>query len=175
VPNRAFVQAYGFLPAGETKFDYAFYVGNSRNINSDPLKRGRQTGIDTTKALLVGGRLGIRHQELKLGLSATYEKRNDFAGLAQPLQVPQSKLKGLGGYRFGGDFSYNFSKFAFESEFISADIDEGIPELDLSLNFYYTTLGYHVTEQWFLYGSYWLAISNITMLIPDPGRGNRIR
>ncbi len=28
VPEQAFLQVYGFIPAGEVKFDYAVYVGN---------------------------------------------------------------------------------------------------------------------------------------------------
>ena len=34
-PGRAFVQAYGFMPRGEVKIDYALYLGNSPNINGD--------------------------------------------------------------------------------------------------------------------------------------------
>src|SRR5262245_17023286 len=36
LPARAFAQVYGFIPWAETKFDYAVYLGNSPNINTDP-------------------------------------------------------------------------------------------------------------------------------------------
>jgi hypothetical protein len=144
VPARAFVQAYGFFPAGETKFDYAAYLGNSPNINEDP-QRG-QTGVDTTTAFLVGGRLGIRYRELKLGISATHEKTNGFIELAPLLGRQQADLQELPLTRLGGDLSYNLAKISFESEFIHVDVETGIPELELALKFYYATLGYRFTN-----------------------------
>lgn len=165
VPARAFVQAYGFLPAGETKFDYAVYLGNSPNINEDP-ERG-QTGVDTTKAFLVGGRLGVRYRELKLGLSATYEKSNGFIELADSLGRQPAELQELPLTRLGGDLSYNLAKFSFESEFITVDVHTGIPELKLALDFYYATLGYHFTNELFGYGSYWVTDVHVAVLIPD--------
>jgi hypothetical protein len=164
VPARAFVQAYGFLPSGETKFDYAVYLGNSPNINEDP-KRG-QTGVDTTTAFLVGGRLGIRYRELKLGFSATHEKTNGFIGLADSLGHQPAELQELPLTRLGGDLSYNLANFSFESEFIMVDVHAGIPELKLSLDFYYATLGYHFTNELFAYGSYWDTDVHVAMLIP---------
>lgn len=168
VPARAFVQAYGFLPAGETKFDYAVYLGNSPNLNEDP-ERG-QTGVDTTKAFLVGGRLGIRYRELKLGLSATYEKSNGFIELADSLGRQPAELQELPLTRLGGDLSYNLAKFSFESEFITVDVHTGIPELKLALDFYYATLGYHFTNELFGYGSYWVTDVHATVLIPNKER-----
>jgi hypothetical protein len=164
VPARAFVQAYGFVPAGETKFDYAVYLGNSPNINSDP-KNG-QTGVDTTTAFLVGGRLGIRYRELKLGLSATYDKSNGFIGLADTLGRQPAELQELPFTRLGGDLSYNLANFSFESEFIKVAVEAGIPEVDLALNFFYATLGYHFTNALYGYGSYWFTNAQVTVLIP---------
>ena len=70
-PERAFAQAYGFIPVGEAKFDYAVYVGNSPNIaSSDSIYKG-QTGLDTTNTILLGGRIGLRYHDFKLGLSIT--------------------------------------------------------------------------------------------------------
>jgi len=165
LPSRAFVQVSGFLPTREFKFDYAAYLGNSSNINNNILKG--QTGIDTTTTFLVGGRLGIRYRELKLGFSGTYEKKNDFVGFADTLGRQPSELKGMPKTRFGGDLSYNYSNFAFESEVIIVDIDEGIPELELDLAFYYATLGYHVNEQIYVYGSYWIMELHEAFLSPS--------
>lgn len=164
VPARAFVQAYGFLPAGEAKFDYAVYLGNSPNINADP-KNG-QTGVDTTTAFLVGGRLGIRYRELKLGLSATYEKSNGFVDLADTLGRRPEELQERPVTRVGGDLSYNLANFSFESEFIKVAVNAGIPEVDLALNFFYATLGYRFTNELYGYGSYWFTNAQITVLIP---------
>lgn len=164
VPARAFAQVYGFFPSGKAKFDYAVYIGNSANINDDR-ERG-QTGVDTTTNFLVGGRLGIRYEELKLGISATYEKRNEFEGIAKDIGRSPSELQGLPATRLGGDLSYNFANFSFESEFITGKIDAGIPELELDIDFYYVTLGYHFTEELFIYGSYWVTKSHFKQLIP---------
>jgi hypothetical protein len=164
VPARAFVQAYGFLPYGETKFEYAAYIGNSRNINVNS-NRG-QTGIDTTTTFLLGGRLGIRHQELKLGLSATHEKINEFMDIAPDIGRQPSELQERPMTRLGGDLSYNFGNVFFESEFITVNVDEGIPEVELDLDFYYATLGYHFTEELFGYGSYWVMDAHVTLLFP---------
>ncbi|MCH8020503.1 porin [candidate division KSB1 bacterium] len=152
-PVRAFAQVYGFFPAGEAKFDYAVYVGNSPNINNDPSID--QTGIDTTATFLFGGRLGLRYGELKLGLSATYDKDNSAEVLAPELNIPRSELSAIPKIRFGGDLSYNFANFSFESEFIKVSLDKDNPKLEQNLDFYYATLGYHFTEALFIYGSYW--------------------
>lgn len=167
LPARAFVQLYGFLPTQELKFDYVAYLGNSSNIN-DNLFNG-QTGVDTTTTFLIGGRLGIRYRELKLGFSGTYEKKNDFMEFADTLGRQPSELQGMPKTRLGGDLSYNFANFSFESEFIIVDFDEGIPELELDLDFYYATLGYHLTEQLYVYGSYWYMDLHRAFLFPDNG------
>ena len=166
VPARSFVQMYGFLPMKKLKLDYAVYAGNSSNINNNRFIG--QTGIDTTSTFLVGGRLGLRYQELKLGLSATYEKKNDFMYLADTLGRKPSELKGLPKTRLGGDLSYNYSNLSFESEFIMVDVDEGIPELELDLDFYYATLGYFFADNLFIYGSYWVMDVHSVLL----ARGN---
>jgi len=69
LPARAFLQTYGFVTVGATKLDYALFLGNGPNINSDP--NHGQTGVDTTDSFFVGGRIGIRIGEWKAGLSAT--------------------------------------------------------------------------------------------------------
>ncbi len=153
-PVQAFAQVYGFFPAGEAKVEYAVYVGNSPNINHDP--NIDQTGIDTTATFLFGGRLGFRYDELKLGLSATYDKDNFLESEAAELEIPRTELNERPKIRIGGDLSYNFANFSFESEFIKVNFEEGIQELEIELDFYYATVGYHVTEQLLIYGSYWL-------------------
>jgi hypothetical protein len=171
VPARAFAQIYGFLPLGQLKLDYAVFVGNSPNVSNSAIgseaSRNEHTGIDTTTTFLVGGRIGIRYGDLKLGISATHEKRNDFMYIAQDIGRRPSELKEIPGVRLGGDLSYGFGDFWFESEFIRVDINSGIPELDLGLEFYYATLGYYWTEKLFIYGSYWITQSKVNILFTD--------
>jgi hypothetical protein len=171
VPARAFVQIYGFLPLGQLKLDYAVFAGNSPNVSNGAIgseaSRNEQTGIDTTTTFLVGGRVGVRYGELKLGISGTHEKRNDLMYIAEDIGRQPSELKEIPAIRFGGDLSYGFGDFWFESEFIRVDVNSGIPELDLGLEFYYATLGYYWTEKLFIYGSYWITQSKINILFTN--------
>ncbi|MCB0264513.1 MAG: hypothetical protein KDE57_07780 [Calditrichaeota bacterium] len=154
VPRQAFVQAYGFIPVGKAKIDYAAYTGNSSNINSD--RENWQTGVDTTSHFLFGGRLGLRVKEWKAGVSATYQQRNEYVGLADSLNKPQNELRGLPHYRFGGDLSFHFQNFSFEAEYIDTYIHTGIDEFELGLNFYYFTLSYQLNEAIVIFGSHWI-------------------
>jgi hypothetical protein len=169
VPQRAFAQTYGFFPAGEAKFDYAAYIGNSQSINDDPLNG--PTGIDTTTTMLVGGRVGVRYQELKAGLSATYEKLNDFVDMAEDINQPVSVLEEWPSWRLGGDLSYNLANFSFEGEFITVNIEERVDEIKIDLDFWYSTLSYHVTDAFLVYGSYWFLKGDVTFrTVEDPLR-----
>ncbi len=173
VPERAFAQARGFLPVGSAKMDYALYLGNSPNIRSqfdnERDDADGQTGIDTTTTLLVGGRLGLRYRELTLGGSATRETVNFFRDLEGPLEVAPRSLSSVPKTRLGADLGIHLGKFSFEGEVIAVryDVDppSGLrprpggerPRIDLDRLFYYGTLGYHINEDLFAYGSYWFS------------------
>lgn len=156
-PGRAFVQLHGFIPAKELKIDYALFVGDSPNINSDPA-RG-QTGVDTTKLFLVGGRFGLRTRNCKLGVSATYDHR-DFSRAELAQKFPASSFKKVPRLRLGGDFSLNAGRWLWESEYIQVTYDDDHPRLHIDKKFYYGTLGYHLTEKLFAYGGYWFIGDN---------------
>lgn len=153
-PARAFVQAYGFIPFDQLKLDYAVYLGNSPNISAFG-EVGEQTGVDTTDTILLGGRLGIRYGELKLGISATRDNTNLLQNAAMFLDVPSTSLEEILRTRLGVDLSYHFDRFSFESELIRVLYDDNLPEIAINKTFYYATLGYTVSEQLFVYGSYW--------------------
>jgi hypothetical protein len=165
VPARAFVQASGVIPSGKVKLDYALYIGNSPNINID--RNEGQTGVDTTNTFLLGGRIGIRLKDFKIGFSATHEKVNlrfVDTGIARYEfiynEVPRIRL--------GGDISFHIRQFSFEGEYIAVNSNE-ISEIRINgeirndtagetgydAKFYYGTLGYQITEQVFAYASYW--------------------
>jgi hypothetical protein len=156
-PRQAFVQLSGFIPAKDLKVDYALFAGNSPNVNNDPA-RG-QTGVDTTKLFLVGGRFGLRTSNLKLGVSATFD-HVDFSPRAKSPGFSPSDFKKLPRLRLGGDFSLNAGKWTWESEFIQVTYDDDHPALNIDKKFYYGTLGYHFTERLFAYGGYWFTGAN---------------
>ena len=81
---------------------------------------------------------------------------NNFTELAEILNRPFADLSEIPTTRLGGDLSFNVANFSLESEFISVYVDDGIPELELDLDFYYATLGYNFTDELFVYGSYWV-------------------
>lgn len=190
IPERAFLQANGTLPLGDARLDYAAYLGNSPNINSqfDNVREGipRQTGVDTTTTVLVGGRVGLRVEELKLGLSLTRESVNFLRMLAEPVEGEPTLLDGISADQFNGvhktrigvDFSLHYGKFSLESELITvlygvhapAELgllqDQSDPQIDVNRLFYYGTLGYEVTDHLFVYGSYWFTEETSLIHVP---------
>jgi hypothetical protein len=157
VPARAFVQAYGFIPYGKAKIDYAIFLGNSPNINSDPTQG--QTGVDTTKLFLVGGRLGFRTNNVKVGISASSDQL-DLSEAARNLGYPVSDFNEVPRLRLGGDFSLNIGKFVWESEIIRVTYDDDYPQFNNDKEFYYGTAGYQFAERFFAYGGYWVTKEN---------------
>ncbi len=159
VPARAFVQADGFVPLGRAKLDYAAYLGNSPNIRSqfDNPREGdqEQTGIDTTITLLVGGRLGLRLGEVKVGVSATHDVTNEFKGIERHFGGPESRFTGISRVRLGADFSVHLGRLSFEGEWIQVSYDDDEPDLNVDKTFFYGTLGVQLTEQLFVYATYW--------------------
>lgn len=152
VPNRAFVQAYGFLPMGKSKFDYAVYLGNSPNINSDPANG--QTGYDTTDTFLGGARFGVRSGELKAGFSTSYDKSNILFELAEAIGGGNDVGREIGRVRLGADLSYRWKSFFYESEYIAVIYDDKGADVDLDFTFYYLMLGYDFSERFLCYGGY---------------------
>jgi len=177
VPERAFLQLEGWFPVTAVKLDYAVYLGNSPNVNSQfdntRNETSQQTGVDTTTTVLVGGRVGLRYGELELGVSATRETTNDFSVLAEAEAddrpfiegIAPNELSAIPKTRLGVDLSYQLGGFFLEGEYIAVrnDVDlpkrlatrDGPPRLGLDRTFYYATLSYPITERLLAYGSYW--------------------
>ena len=171
-PTRAFVQAYGFLPRGEVKLDYAVYLGNSPNINDNSGgsvsniddEENNQTGIDTTTTFLVGGRIGLRHRDIKFGLSATHDFTNLFQTGADTLGYTPAELEEVRRVRMGADLSAHIGDWDFESEYIRVRYDDDLPDLLIRLEFYYATVGYQLTEDLYGFVSYWDEEEELTAL-----------
>lgn len=158
VPGRAFVQAYGFIPKRAAKLEYAFYLGNSPNINSN--RRRTITGVDTSRTFLFGGRIGMRYGNLKAGISATHDKL-DVQALSDTFGVAPEKLKNVGRLRRGADFSFAGEKWLLESEYIHVSYRFPFLLPDFDQRFFYATLGYSFSERVFGYFSYWDAHANV--------------
>lgn len=167
VPEQAFVQAYGVWPVLRSNVEYALFVGNSANVNND-ISRG-QTGIDTTRVLLVGGRLGINRNsfdsgfsEFGLGVSATYDRVNSYIGVpALFIDDPDELAEAVPSYeeiprwRVGGDLSVYWNRLYLKSEIISVSNKERSDLLDIDRLFYYGTLGIITSERSEFYVTYW--------------------
>lgn len=153
LPTRAFVQAYGFLPRNDFKLDYALYLGNSPNVNGSVTTR--QTGVDTTTSLLVGGRIGIRFLGLKAGVSATRQNIDFYSFAAGLYNGPPNLYEDIIQRRLGVDVSFDYNRFYIESELISVSYEEISSTENIDKDFYYATVGYDFSEKTSLYGSYW--------------------
>lgn len=160
VPQQAFVQAFGWIPFESVKIDYAAYLGNTELVNSgfNEGPHGRplgQTGIDTTTSILVGGRVGIRFDEFKAGLSVTSDRSAVFEGAQEITGLIARRYINVPRVRTGSDLSYFYKGFSLEGEWIDVAFDEP-PEVNLDLSFYYVTLGYRFSDRLFGYAGYWL-------------------
>ncbi|MCB0281241.1 MAG: hypothetical protein H6627_09320 [Calditrichae bacterium] len=162
-PTQAYAQAYGFIRLNSLKLDYAFYVGNSPNIND---KQGNgQTGTDTTFAFLYGGRVGMRFNRLKMGVSGSYDKDDLFQGEALVNMPDNVNFRQIPKTRIGADLSYDYDDFSFEGELINVDMEKN-SSLSADLNFYYATLGYHIADGLFSYATYWFLEEDLTLNVP---------
>lgn len=79
VPERANIQVYGALPVGSAFVDYAVYVGNSETKFISDNDSGGVPGQDSTESKLLGGRLGARFGDVKVGVSGTTDKSNQWS------------------------------------------------------------------------------------------------
>jgi hypothetical protein len=165
-PERAFLQAYGTTPGSRLSFDYAAYLGNTRNINNDQ-DRG-QTGIDTTAIIMVGGRLGLHMNnmdsdlsEVRFGISATHDRINlyeeiiDLIPPNDPTEKFNSILKKMPRWRLGADLGLYWNQFYLQSEAIIVRYLETSEDALLERSFFYSTLGYTLSERSEMYLSYW--------------------
>ncbi|MGD8782563.1 MAG: hypothetical protein PVH88_26850 [Ignavibacteria bacterium] len=159
VPQRTFVQAYGHLTFDDIKLDYAFHLGNSPNISSRD-QIGQQSGTDTTKLFSYGGRLGIRKNGLKFGISGSYDRLNNYKektveSASSSIVLPDDLRNELPRYRVGSDLSFFIDNFFFEGEFINVIYDDKHPLFKLDKTFYYATVGYNFCEDIIGYITYW--------------------
>lgn len=189
VPERAYIQASGWLPLGRTRFEYVAYLGNSPGIASRDEVDGGTTqiglsGADTSDTFLIGGRVGIGRRYLdpiRVGVSVTNDRYNGFrvgrvgspnipqgsARITDLLGVDPEALEEVGRTRLGADATLLWRSFTARGEWIGVQYDDGRPDLNFNLNFAYGTLEYQVDEALGLYATYWYSHERIEILGPE--------
>ncbi len=129
LPEQAFFQVYGKTNLSENlQLHFSAFVGNAeKSYVAQQLSGIILPGLDTSKFKTFGGRIGLKYDEFKLGISGTVDRDNkNYIFNQSPINNPNlsgvvmPKLNGdLPRVRIGGDFSFNYKDFIFESEFIS--------------------------------------------------------
>ncbi len=162
LPERAFMQASGFLQFGEAKLDYAFSLGNSPNISNKTsaltAANRAQTGTDTSTTFLGVGRIGVRYRNLEAGVSASHDRVNFFEGLRN--LVPATRYSEIPRIRVGADLAYRSGGLVIEGETLNVRFDEEFADVNTSSDFDYLSVGYRMSEKLFVYGSYWAGNEN---------------
>lgn len=144
LPERAFVQVYGYIPINTVTLDYAAFVGPSEK--NYILANGALIGsaADTTTFKLFGGRLGLKYDDLRIGFSSTFDKDNQQATLGE--DVSRTRL--------AVDFGYSFFNFFVDGEYILVNLSSDSSSAEMNKSFYYGSLGYNFTDQLFGYATY---------------------
>jgi hypothetical protein len=161
VPQNANLEVYGSLLLQDLKLNYVVYVGNSEDeyANDNTTPQG-VAGLDTSKFKLVGGRIGVDYENLKMGISSTFDKTNQAA----------YKIGDVSRSRFGADLSYSIAGFKLETEYIKVKcylndgqkgtlnllhtyVSPAVP-VNMDKEFYYAVLSYNITDELFIYGKY---------------------
>lgn len=144
LPERAFLQIYGNMPAGKLNLDYAVFAGSAEEDYINSSDTNRVLGADTVNLKTFGGRMGMRYDELRFGVSASFDKDNQQATIKEDV----SRIK------IGADLGYSFYNFFLEAEVIKVILDPKNSTENMDKLFYYALLGYNINEQVFAYGAY---------------------
>ena len=140
VPEKAFLQVYGYFPIGDVTIDYAAFAGNSEKsyITSNNVALG--SGSDTTKFKAFGGRIGAKFGELRGGISTSFDRENHQVDMQQDIHR----------VRYAVDLGYSAYNFFADGEFIYVKLQPNSPvSVNMDKKFYYATLGYNFSEKIF--------------------------
>ncbi|GAB5520224.1 MAG: hypothetical protein RhofKO_24750 [Rhodothermales bacterium] len=170
-PSRGFLSAYGYLPIGQMKLDYSVFTGNSPNIRrvGDPfpnVESQGQSGVDSTRAMQLGGRIALRTTEATFGLSATHERTNQFVGAERFYGGTFEEYELATRYRLGADLYLEYDKLTLEGEVIWVRYpNKPIPQ-EANLTFAYATVGYNIVDRLFVYGSFSQNAETLVQITP---------
>lgn len=125
VPDKASIEVSGFVPltalplVSDFNFDYALYVGNSESSYiATTATTNYARGLDSSMFKMVGGRIGFRSQNIKFGVSGTYDREN-LGEIFDSTKAGSNVVR----WRLGADLSINYGDFFFEGEFIKVLYD----------------------------------------------------
>ena len=129
IPEQAFMQIYGKLDLSENlEFDYSAFIGNAeKSYVAQKISGAVLPGLDTSKFKTVGGRIGLKYNRIKMGISGTFDRDNQNKIFNQSiLNKPNysgTYLAPLSGdlprIRLGADLSFSVADFIFEGEIIA--------------------------------------------------------
>lgn len=143
-PEHAFVQLSGKYSLNEVELNYAAYIGNSETAYTTQVQIGSAiSGSDTTNFKLFGGRVGLKYDNLRMGVSATFDKNKQ---LTIKEDVDRTRL--------GLDFGYSIFNFFVEAEYIKVSLSPKSVSTDMDKQFYYGLVGYDFGEKFFVFGRY---------------------
>lgn len=112
LPAKALAQIYGYFPINKVKLDYSLFLGNPENsyLRKNGTDVAAVGGTSTVDFVTVGGRVGLRYDEIKLGMSMTSDKDNLNAFNIASGYAPEN-IKSLGDktrMRIGADVSAEY-------------------------------------------------------------------
>jgi hypothetical protein len=169
LPQKAFLQVYGFLPLGSLKLDYAAFVGNPENsflfMNGESVTA--EPGTNKSMNVTVGGRVGLRGDMFDLGVSVSHDKDQIPTLIDQGEDAEQTR------FRIGADLFVEYKMFSLTGEmiYVTYDFDGDLAPWgawDLVNTFnntsktpesldkiaFFVTLNANITDKLFVYGTY---------------------
>lgn len=166
LPERAFLQVYGNQYFDNLGLNYALYAGQSETsyLTSNHVAIPGEVlsgipGTDTSKFKLFGGRLGMTYDDLRFGVSGTIDRDNQvlttyqYNGLGLITGV-SSIREDMKRYRLGFDLGFNYKNLFIDAELIKVMLDSKNTTEDIDKIFYYTTLEYDFSQEFYAYASY---------------------
>lgn len=158
IPTRAFVTFYGHQPAGPLKIDHAVYVGNSPNVSTSD--QPGQSGVDTSRTFLVGGRIGVRTESIHAGVSGSLDYYDLPAEVGGLIHDPNPNVREIPRYRLGVDARLTRWKVTLEGEMIEVWYDDDLKEIVADKDFYYGTVLFAASDRLTVFGGYWYVSQN---------------
>lgn len=153
LPQSAFAEVYGLQEVKGFTVNYSAFVGRAEDSYVSTAGVGSTpSGTDTTLFLSVGGRLAVEFSNIRVGVSASYDKDN-FARTDMTGKRIESTQEDVPRIRFGAEFGLTLGDIFVDGEYIQVTEDPKA-NVDLDKMTYYGTVGYNFSEEIFVYGTY---------------------